>query len=480
MSDAGRPERRTRIVATLGPATDRPGVLRDVIVAGTDVVRLNASHGTHAEHLARLTAVRAIAQELGRNIGVLLDLQGPKIRVGQLPVAGVLLREGEPFTLTNRSGAAGSSLATVDYEPLPREVSAGNRLFLDDGNIALCVQRTDGRDIVCQVERGGVLTSHKGINAPGAALTAEALTEKDREDAAFGVANGVDFIALSFVRRAADVLALREVSGDAAIVAKIERPEALRDIDAILDAADAIMVARGDLGVEIPLEEVPAVQRTLLHAANGAVKPAITATQMLESMVTHPRPTRAEATDVHVAVTQLTDAVMLSAETAVGAYPADAVRAMAKIALAAETDPALLGAPRARTDVARDATEAVAQAACEIASELKVRAIVCSTSSGFTPRVVAKYRPDVPIVALSHDARVRRRLSLTWGVDPVASPPIRSTDEMLATATRIVIDAGVARLGDLVVITAGVPVGVPGHTNLIKVHRLGDPITSGI
>ncbi|HEU5317008.1 MAG TPA: pyruvate kinase [Chloroflexota bacterium] len=472
--------RRTRIVATLGPATDRPGVLREVIAAGADVVRLNASHGTRADHLRRLTAVREIARELGRNVGVLLDLQGPKIRVGELPVAGVVLREGERFTLTNRRDASGASLVTVDYEPLPREVAPGNRLFLDDGNIALCVERTDGKDIECAVERGGVLTSHKGINAPGAALSAAALTEKDREDAAFGVTNEVDFIALSFVRRAADVLALRQVAGGAAIVAKIERPEALSEIDGILEAADAIMVARGDLGVEIPLEEVPMVQRTLLHAANRAAKPAITATQMLESMVTHPRPTRAEATDVHVAVTQLTDAVMLSAETAVGRYPADAVRAMAKIALAAETDPALLGAPRAKIDVARDATEAVAQAACEVAAELGACAIVCSTSSGFTPRVVAKYRPDVPIVALAHDARVRRRLSLTWGVDPVASPPIRSTDEMLAAATRTVIDAGVAKLGDVVVITAGVPVGTPGHTNLIKVHRLGDPITSGI
>jgi pyruvate kinase len=472
--------RRTRIVATLGPATDRPGALRELLEAGTDVVRLNASHGTQDEHLRRLTAVRDISRALRRNVGVLLDLQGPKIRVGELPVAGVVLREGERFTLTNRPDASGAALATIDYEPLPREISSGNRLFLDDGNIALCVERSDGHDIVCAIERGGVLTSHKGINAPGAALSAEALTEKDREDAAFGVANGVDFIALSFVRRADDVLALREVAGDAAIVAKIERPEALREIEGILQVADAIMVARGDLGVEIPLEEVPIVQRTLLHAANRAAKPAITATQMLESMVTHPRPTRAEATDVHVAVMQLTDAVMLSAETAVGQYPADAVRAMAKIALAAETDPTLLGAPRARTDIARDATEAVAQAACEIASELGARAIVCSTSSGFTPRVVAKYRPDVPIVALAHDERVRRRLSLTWGVDPVASPPIRSTDEMLATATRTVIDAGVAKLGDVVVITAGVPVGTPGHTNLIKVHRLGDPITSGL
>ncbi|MGI8422801.1 MAG: pyruvate kinase [Chloroflexota bacterium] len=471
---------RTRIVSTLGPATDRPGVLRDVLEAGTDVVRLNASHGTRDEHRNRIDAVRRIGPEIGRPIGILLDLQGPKIRVGDLPLAGVSLVEGAPFILTNRLNASGPALATVDYEPLPREVVAGAVLLLDDGNLRLRVEGTNGRDIACIVERGGVLKSNKGINAPGAALTAAALTEKDRADAAFGVAQGVDFLALSFVRRAGDVEELRRIAGSTAIVAKIERPEALGEIEGILRAADAIMVARGDLGVEIPLEQVPHVQRQLLLAANRAGKPAITATQMLESMVTHPRPTRAEATDVHVAVMQLTDAVMLSAETAVGAYPGDAVRAMAKIAAAAESEPDLLGAQRAWTDVARDPTEAVAQAACEIAHELGARAIVCSTSSGFTPRMVAKYRSQVLIVALAYDERVRRRLTLTWGVEPLSSPPIRGTDEMIAVATRLVVKAGVAKPGEMVVITAGVPVGTPGYTNLIKVHTLGDAATSGI
>ena len=471
---------RTRIVATLGPATDKPGALRDVLEAGADVVRLNASHGTQDEHRRRIEEVRRHSQELGRPIGILLDLQGPKIRVGDLPPGGVRLVEGAGFTLTNRADARGTSVATVDYEPLPREVSAGGVLLLDDGNLRLRVDATDGRDITCTVERGGTLTSNKGINAPGANLTAVALTEKDRDDARFGVAMGVDFFALSFVRRAADVEALRAIAGSTAIVAKIERPEALTEIESIIAAADAIMVARGDLGVEIPLEQVPHVQRQLLLAANRAGKPAITATQMLESMIAHPRPTRAEATDVHVAVMQLTDAVMLSGETAIGAYPGDAVRAMATIAAAAEQEPELIGANRARADVARDPTEAVAQAASEIAHELGARAIVCSTSSGFTPRMVAKYRPQVPIVALAHDERVRRRLMLTWGVEPLASPPIRGTDEMITLASRVIVEAGLAAPGELVVITAGVPVGTPGHTNLIKVHRLGDPTTSGI
>ncbi len=469
---------RTRIVATLGPATDQPGMLRAILEAGTDVVRLNASHGTQADHARRIQDVRREAAALGRPVGILLDLQGPKIRVGELPTGGVLLREGEPFVLTNRDVSGGHGVAQVDYEPLPREVQGGSRLLLDDGNITLAVQTTDGQDIVCRVERGGVLTSNKGINAPGAALSASALAEKDVEDARFAMEQGVDFIALSFVRRAADVEALRALVGKTVIVAKIERPEALEEIDGILAAADAIMVARGDLGVEIPLERVPVVQRELLVAANRAGKPAITATQMLESMVTHPRPTRAEATDVHVAVLQLTDAVMLSAETAVGKYPAEAVRAMARIAEYAEQQPELIGNARARLDVARDATEAVAQAACEIATELGARAIVCSTSSGFTPRVVAKYRPAMPILALSSDERVRRRLTLTWGVTAVAAAPMQTTDEMLAAAARAAVETGCAQDHDLIVITAGVPVGSPGHTNLIKVHHLGDPLTT--
>lgn len=471
---------RTRIVATLGPATDRPGVLEAVLAAGVDVARLNASHGTQADHLRRLHDVRRISESLRRPIAILLDLQGPKIRVGKLPQGGVELRAGSEFVLTNRHDSALSASAPVDYEPLPREVEGGHVVLLDDGNIMLRVLDTDGRDIRCEVERGGVLTSHKGINVPGAPLSAPAISEKDLADVQFGVDNGVDMFALSFVRQASDITDLRPHAGAADLIAKIERPEALADIDAILASADGVMVARGDLGVEIPLEEVPDVQRRLLLAANSAGKPSITATQMLESMVENARPTRAEATDVHVAVTQLTDAVMLSAETAIGAYPVETVRYMARIAAAAETSAEFRGHVRAQSDIARDATEAVAQAACEMASELNAKAIVCSTSSGSTARMVAKYRPSVPVVALAHDSRVRHRLSLTWGVTPLASPPIRTTDEMIGIASRLIVEAGFASPGDLVVITAGVPLGTPGHTNLIKVHRLGDPVTSGM
>jgi pyruvate kinase len=471
---------RTRIVATLGPATDKPGVLAAVLAAGVDVVRLNASHGSLDEHRRRIVAVRAIERDLGRPVAILLDLQGPKIRVGRLPAEGVQLTPGEPLLLTSDPARSPAGAVPVDYARLPREISRGDQVLLDDGKLLLRVEQSDGTTISCRVERGGRLTSHKGINVPGAAISAEALTPKDVVDARFGVDEGVDFLALSFVRRAADVAGLREHAGDCAIIAKIERPEALVELEGILAAADGIMVARGDLGVEIPLEQVPAVQRRLLLAANRAGKPAITATQMLESMVSNARPTRAEATDVHVAVAQLSDAVMLSAETAVGAYPAEAVKAMQAIAAAADAQSDFLGIARARADVAGDATEAVAQAACEIAAELGAKAIVTSTSSGFTPRTVAKYRPRMPLVALTHDERVRRRLTLTWGVTALAAPRVRTTDEMLAVAARMVVETGLAQTGEQIVITAGVPVGTPGHTNLIKVHRLGDPVTSGV
>ncbi len=470
---------RTRIVATLGPATDDPERLRALLAAGVDVVRLNASHGTPAEHKQRIDAVRRLSRELGRPVAVLLDLQGPKIRIGKLPPEGVVLHAGEVVQLTSRPDRAPQALP-LDYEALPREVEPGHRILLDDGNVGLRVLETDGTTISCRVEQGGRLTSHKGINVPGAPLSAPAVTEKDLADVAFGVAEGVDFIAQSFVRRAADVAGLRAHTAGVPIIAKIERPEALAEIEAIITEADGIMVARGDLGVEIPLANVPAIQRQLLRAANRAGKPAITATQMLESMIEHPRPTRAEATDVHVAVLELTDAVMLSAETAVGHYPVEAVEAMVAIAEAAEREPELYTMARAGAEQARSATEAVAQAACEMAAELGAKAIVTSTSSGSTPRLVAKYRPAVPVLALAHDERVRRRLMLTWGVTPLAAPPIHSTDEMLAVASRLVVAAGYARLGDLVIITAGVPVGTPGHTNLIKVHRLGDPVTTGL
>lgn len=480
-------ESRTRIVATLGPATDAPGVLEDILDAGVDVVRLNMSHGTQSDHRRRIDSVRRL--EGSRTIGILADLQGPKIRVGRLPPEGIILAEGAPFTLTNRDVLAGPGIATLDYPPLPSEVAPGLHVLLDDGNLALRVDATDGHDIATTVIRGGRLSSHKGINVPGAPLSAPALTSKDRDDAAFAAGAGVDFLALSFVRRGADIVELRDElarrghgrrDGERttpAIIAKIERPEALAAIDGILEEADGLMVARGDLGVEIPLHDVPRIQRDLLARCNRAAKPAITATQMLESMVASARPTRAEATDVHVAVTGLTDAVMLSAETATGRFPIEAVRAMRAIATAAEE---VVASSRHYAvsigEVARDATESVAQAAVEMATELGARAIVTVTAGGQTPRLVAKYRPPVPIVALTASERVRRRLSLTWGVAPVTVPSFESTDQIFRLAVELPVRMGCAVTGDLIVITAGIPLGLVGGTNLLMVHRIGDPL----
>ena len=477
-----RQMRRTRIVATLGPATDRPGMLARILDAGVNVVRLNMSYGTHEDHARRISEVRAHAGPT--SVAILADLQGPKIRVGLLLEGGVTLTEGDRFILTNRDVSSGPGIVTLDYPPLPSEVSIGASILLDDGNLQLRVDATDHSDIACTVVRGGILTSHKGINVPGAPLSAPALTDKDLDDAVFAASQGVDFLALSFVRRAADIVELRDhlvrrgfAADICGIIAKIERPEALEVISEILAEADGLMVARGDLGVEIPLERVPQVQRRLLDQCNQAAKPAITATQMLESMIHQGRPTRAEATDVHVAVTELTDAVMLSGETAAGKFPLEAVQAMAAISHAAEqvvtdADHAL----NARRDKARTATEAVAQAAVEIAMELGARAIVTATSSGGTPRNVAKYRPQAPILALSSHLGVLRRLLLTWGVTPVLAPPFASTDELFRHAVQATVELGIAKEGDLIVITAGVPLGVTGRTNLIKVHRIGEPL----
>ncbi|NBT94657.1 MAG: pyruvate kinase [Chloroflexi bacterium] len=453
-----RKMRRTRIVATLGPATDRPGMLARILDAGVNVVRLNMSHGTHDDHARRISEVRALAGPI--EVAILADLQGPKIRVGLLPQGGVILTEGDKFVLTNRDVISGTGIATLDYPPLPSEVSVGARILLDDGNLQLQVDATDRSDISCTVVRGGRLTSHKGINVPGAPLSAPALTDKDLDDAVFAAGLGGGFAP--------------DACG---IIAKIERPEALEVISEILAEADGIMVARGDLGVEIPLERVPQAQKRLLDQCNQAAKPAITATQMLESMINQARPTRAEATDVHVAVTELTDAVMLSGETAAGKFPLEAVQAMAAISHAAEqvvtdADHSL----NARRDKARTATEAVAQAVVEIAMELGARAIVTATSSGGTPRLVAKYRPQAPILALSSHLGVLRRLLLTWGVTPVLAPPFTSTDELFRHAVQATVELGIAKEGDLIVITAGVPLGVTGRTNLIKVHRIGEPL----
>jgi pyruvate kinase len=473
--------RRAKIVATLGPASRSEAMLLRLIRAGLDVARLNFSHGTAAEHAKTSKLVRRIAGEEGRTVAILLDLQGPKLRVGE--IAGTLtLKRGAQITLTTRavttSAGARAVAIPVTYRPLPRDVKKGDTILLDDGLIQLRVLRTTATDVVCRVIEGGPLTSHKGINIPGRKLSTPALTSKDRRDLAAGVKMGVDYVALSFVREAADIeslkRAMRRLKADIPIIAKIEKPQAVENLDAILEHADGIMVARGDLGVELPPEDVPILQKRMIQAARRAGKPVITATQMLESMIQHPRPTRAEASDVANAIFDGTDAVMLSAETAVGAYPEEAVRMMARIIEHAEGSAAYRSLPSpVAAGTSQTVPEAVAEAAGAAANELSAAAIAVFTQTGGTARVVAKFRPITPVYAFTPFESVRRRLALVWGIRPRCIELLPGTDEMVDAVARRLLHDGAVRHGDLLVITAGTPVQRPGSTNFLKVHRVG-------
>ncbi|MBC7265695.1 MAG: pyruvate kinase [Coriobacteriia bacterium] len=464
---------RTKIVATVGPASEDPSVLRRMIAAGASVVRLNASHGTRADLGRRLETVREIAADAGRHVAVMLDLSGPKLRIGEVS-PGVVLERGARFELVAEQCVGDRQRVCLTHPEVIADVPPGARVLIDDGRVELQVESRDGSRLVTVVVTGGPLSSHKGVNVPGVRLSLDAITAKDREDLAWGLDAGVDFVAQSFVRGPDDVEALRALMGEQAvpIVAKIEKHEAVERLEAIVEAADAVMVARGDLGVETATEQVPLIQRRMVALAREHGKPVIVATQMLESMVSSPRPTRAEASDVANAIFEQADAVMLSAETAVGAYPVEAVETMARIAEAAEREVEACGTeapPRAgRSDVAR----AVSAAACEIARVLDLAAIVTATQSGATARAVAAHRPKTPIVAATPDERVARRVALVWGVEPLVVPQHGSIDEMLAHAIDAVRKAGFAREGELVALTAGVAVGVPGTTNLVQVTQV--------
>ena len=473
------PRPRTKIVCTLGPSTDHPEILRAMIRAGMSVARINFSHGDHAAHARRIAMVRQIAQEEGAIIALLGDLQGPRWRVGVIEGGYIAIAPGQRITLTTRMVPGSPQEVHLPHPELVALVRPGQTLLLDDGLLEFQVEEVNGTDVICRVVRGGTLSSHKGINAPGLPLTLPALTEKDRTDVRFAVEQGMDYLALSFVRTAEDVRQLRallhELGASIPIVAKIEKREALENFEAILEAADAVMVARGDLGVEIPPEEVPIHQKRIIRLCNRAGKPVITATQMLNSMVSHPRPTRAEASDVANAILDGTDAVMLSAETATGTYPVEAVQMMARIARIAE------GAMPHRQWLdligeSAEVTEAISRATVEIAEQVGARAIVTSTMSGYTARMIARHPPPVPILAVTPVPATLRRMALVWGVEPVLMPSVRNTDEMLGAASQAALQSGLARPGDLIVITAGVPFGRPGHTNLLKVHRI-EPVS---
>ncbi|MCL6628322.1 MAG: pyruvate kinase [Armatimonadetes bacterium] len=469
--------RRTKIICTIGPATESPEMLRALAEAGMNVARLNFSHGTKEQHGERIRQLRQIEQDRHAPIAILQDLPGPKLRTGPM-LKPVELRPGQRFVFTTRNVPGNEEEVNLPYPELVKQAQAGNPVFVDDGQLEFRIQSTTPTDIIATVVVGGILGAHKGINLPGTDIPLPAVTESDIEDLEFGLANDVDWVAASFVRRASDLDPVRDMirsSGKPArLIAKIEKSEAVQDIDAIIQAADGIMIARGDLGVEMPIEKVPALQKEIIQKCNAAGKPVITATQMLDSMIRNRRPTRAEVTDVANAILDGTDAVMLSGETAIGEFPIEAVRMMAKIAVETEgsLDYRQLWQEKS-VAVAKNVTDAIAQATVDIALDLEATAIVTPTSSGMTARAVSKYRPPAPIVAAATSPSTYRQLALSWGVYSLLVAPSRNTDDMVEEAVDSVKRAGLVRDGDVVVLTAGVPAGVPGRTNLIKVHTVG-------
>lgn len=473
--------RRAKIICTIGPATREPGVFRDLVDAGMDAVRVNFSHSSHDEAAATIELAREVAGEVGRPIAVLVDLQGPKIRVGVLP-GPIEIREGETYTfeaLHDADGGAAGGAIPITYPDLAAELDPGDRLLFDDGRIALSVEAVEGNRVTARATTDGTLSSRKGLNLPGKALDVPSLTDKDRADLAFALGQGVDYVALSFVRRAADLAELRElVHDDVLIVAKIEKEEAVRNLVEILPLADGVMVARGDLGVELDFEEVPIVQKRVLRVSRESLSIGITATQMLESMTTSTRPTRAEVSDVANALLDGTDAVMLSGETAVGAYPVKAVAAMDRVVRRIEgesgflDDPSDLGAPRVHSRVHRTVPGAIAGAAVEATHRLGAPFLITLTHSGFTARLLAAQRPHVPILAITNQERTYRQLALAWGVVPIRQEGEATYDRMLESARRHAFASGLAEPGQHCVVTAGVPFHVPGTTNYMRVETL--------
>jgi pyruvate kinase len=474
--------RRAKIVATVGPASSDATVLERLLAEGVDVARLNFSHGTHEQHAQVLDRIRAASRHLGKAVAVLQDLQGPKIRTGPLEAgrAGVRLEPGAEIVITTEGEVRGDErLVSTTYPHLAKDVRAGDRLLVDDGLIELRVLSTDGVRCRAEVVEGGVLGEHKGINLPGVALRAGALTAKDREDLAFGISHGVDFVGLSFVRSPEDVAACRaemERAGRVVpIIAKIEKPEAIERLDAIIATADGVMIARGDLGVEILPERVPLLQKEICRKANAAAKPVIIATQMLNSMMDHPRPTRAEASDVANAVWDGADAVMLSGETASGKYPLAAVQMMDRIVREAESavTPREVRIAAFRPAAgAPGAAEVIAAAACDAAAVSGAVAICCFTLRGDTARQLARYRPAMPIVAFSPDQSIRRRLALLWGVVAKVMEPLKNADLMAELVAERLLAEGNAKVGDRVILVHGSPLGIPGQTNSIRLHEI--------
>lgn len=468
--------RKTKIICTLGPSTEKEGVLEQLMLAGMNVARFNFSHGDHEEQLGRLTQLRAAREKLGLPVAALMDTKGPEIRLREFAEGKVMLEAGQTFTLTTRTLVGDEHQVSISYKNLPQDVEVGTHILIDDGLIEMTVTNVNDTDIECRVINGGKVSNKKGVNVPNVELSMDYISPKDYKDIVFAVKEDFDFIAASFVRTADDVREVRNIlhehGGDAIkIIAKIENHQGIQNIDEILEEADGIMVARGDMGVEIPKEEVPVIQKMIIKKAYNAGKVVVTATQMLDSMMSHPRPTRAEATDVANAIYDGTSAIMLSGETAAGDYPVEAVETMSRIALRAEDDINYLSRLKSREpNIKPNITDAISHSACLMAGDLNATSIVTVTKSGRTARMISKYRPQSPIVGGSLSEKVCRQLSLSWGVIPLLIEEKQDADELFDHALERAKEEGLVEEGDTVVLTAGVPLGIAGTTNLIKAH----------
>ena len=476
--------RKTKIICTLGPSTDKEGVLRELIANGMNVARFNFSHGSHEEHLGRLEKLKALREELGKPVAALLDTKGPEIRLKDFKNGVENLVAGQTFTLTTRDVEGTNEICSITYKDLPMDVEPNGTIMLDDGLIKLQIQTVNDTDIVCKVLNNGKIKNKKGVNVPGVHLSMPYMSQRDRDDIIFGAQQGFDFIAASFVRTAQDVYDIRnllnEYDSNIRIIAKIENREGVNNIDSILAAADAVMVARGDLGVEIDFTELPGIQKNIIERSFSFGKPIVTATQMLDSMIVNPRPTRAEISDVANAIYDGTSAIMLSGETAAGAYPVEALKTMSAIAERTEQESHSRFAPLTENTGKISVSDATAHAACLTAKDVNAAAIVTVTESGTTARLLSKYRPEQPIIACVMKEQVQRQLSLSWGITPLMMSLAHSTDELIEMSTSLAKENGFLHNGELAVVTAGVPVGVSGTTNMIKIHMVGNCLATGV
>ena len=477
--------RKTKIICTLGPSTDKDGVLRELVANGMNVARFNFSHGSYEEHKGRLDNLKAIRAELGKPVAALLDTKGPEIRLKEFKNGVEMLEAGQTFTLTTREVEGTKEICSITYKDLPQDVHEGGTIMLDDGLIKLRITNVTDTDITCEVLNSGKIKTKKGVNVPGVHLSMPYLSQRDRDDIIFGVQQGFDFIAASFVRTAQDVYDIRnllnEYDSNIRIIAKIENREGVNNIDSILAAADAVMVARGDLGVEIDFTELPGIQKSVIDRSFSFGKPIVTATQMLDSMMVNPRPTRAEISDVANAIYDGTSAIMLSGETAAGAYPVEALKTMSAIAERTENevhyrDNRLVDAGNGQISV----SDATAHAACLTAKDVNASAIVTVSESGNTARLLSKYRPAQPIIACVMNEQVQRQLAISWGITPLMMALAHSTDELIEMSTSLAKENGYLHDGELAVVTAGVPVGVSGTTNMIKIHMIGNCLATGV